>query len=50
VADYLAAYNFAKQLKALKWKTPYETLQALYASKAEHFHHSPDRFTPDPYT
>jgi hypothetical protein len=50
VADYLVAYDFAKQLKALKWRTPYETLQALYASRAELFHHSPDHFTPGPYT
>ena len=29
VADYLAAYNFAKHLKALRWKRPYETIRAL---------------------
>jgi transposase InsO family protein len=50
VADYLAAYNFAKQLKALKWRTPYETLQALYEARAELFYESPDHFTPGPYT
>ncbi len=33
VADYLAAYNFAKHLKALRWKTPYETIQALWDSR-----------------
>ncbi len=26
IQDYLAAYNFAKQLKALRWKTPHETI------------------------
>jgi transposase-like protein len=50
VSDYLTAYNYAKQLKALKWKMPYQTLQALYASKAEVFYRSPDHFTPGPYT
>jgi transposase InsO family protein len=50
IADYLTAYNFAKQLKALRWKTPYETLQALYQSRAELFRTSPDHFTPGPYT
>jgi transposase-like protein len=50
VSDYLAAYNFAKQLKALKWRTPYETLKALYRSRAELFRTSPDHFTPGPYT
>jgi len=49
VADYLAAYNFAKQLKALRWRTPYETLQALYRTRAELFYESPDHFTPGPY-
>jgi transposase InsO family protein len=49
LADYLAAYNFAKQLKALRWRTPYETLQALYQARAELFYESPDHFTPGPY-
>lgn len=50
VADYLAAYNFAKQLRALKWQTPMETLEALYESRAELFRTSPGHFTPGPYT
>jgi transposase InsO family protein len=49
VADYLAAYNFAKHLKALRWKTPYETIQALWEAKPELFHNSPDHLTPGPY-
>ena len=28
--DWLTAYNFAKQLKALKFKTPYEAIQELW--------------------
>jgi hypothetical protein len=35
VADYLSAYNFAKHPKAMRWKTPYETIQALWGSKPE---------------
>jgi hypothetical protein len=27
VRDWLAAYNFAKQLKALKFRTPYEAIE-----------------------
>ena len=50
VADYLAAYNFAKHLKALRWKTPYETIRALWEAKPELFHRSPDHLTPGPYT
>ena len=50
VADYLAAHNFAKHLKALRWETPYETIRALYESKPELFRHSPDHLTPGPNT
>lgn len=45
VADSLAAYNFAKHLKALRWRTPYETLEALWTSRPELFHRSPDHLT-----
>ena len=37
VADWLIVYNFAKQLKALKFKTPYEAIDALWKSKPEAF-------------
>jgi hypothetical protein len=50
VADYLAAYNFAKHLKALRWRTPYETLEALWPSRPELFGRSPDHLTLGPNT
>ena len=50
VADYLAAYNFAKHLKALRWRTPYETLEALWPSRPELFRRSPDHLTLGPNT
>jgi transposase InsO family protein len=50
VADYLSAYNFAKHLRALRWKTPYETIQALYQTRSELFETSPDHLTLGPYT
>ncbi len=50
VADYLAAYNFAKHLKVLRWKTPYETIQALWDSKPELFYDPPDHLIPGPNT
>ena len=50
VAHYLAAYNFARHLKALRWKTPYETIQASWESKPGLFRDSPDHLTPGPYT
>lgn len=50
VAEYLAAYNFAKQLTAPRLKTPYLTLQAFYASEMSISTLHPDHFTPEPYT
>ena len=50
VAVYLAAYNFAKHLKALRWRTPYEMIQALWESKPELFRDSPDHLIPGPNT
>ena len=35
VRDWLTAYNFAKQLKALRFKTPYEAIDELWKSKPE---------------
>jgi transposase InsO family protein len=50
VADYLTAYNFAKHLKALRWRTPYETLEAIWSSRPELFRRSPDHLTLGPNT
>lgn len=33
--DWLIAYNFAKQLKALKLRTPYEAIEQLWKSKPD---------------
>ena len=46
VRDWLVAYNFAKQLKALRFKTPYEAIEQIWKSKPEVFivephHHMP---------
>ena len=49
VADYLAAYNFAKHLEAPRWKTPHETIQALWGSKPGLFRDPPDHLIPGPY-
>jgi transposase InsO family protein len=37
VRDWLTAYNFAKQLKALRFKTPYEAVEELWKSKPDMF-------------
>jgi hypothetical protein len=46
--DRLAAYDFAKHLKALQWQTPYETIQAQWESKPELFRDWPDHLTLGP--
>jgi len=35
--DWLTAYNFAKQLKALRFRTPYEAIEAIWKSKPDIF-------------
>lgn len=45
VRDWLTAYNFAKQLKALKFQTPYEAIQELWKSKPDVFVVKPDHHT-----
>jgi transposase InsO family protein len=35
VRNWLTAYNFAKQLKALKFRTPYEAIEELWKSKPD---------------
>jgi hypothetical protein len=37
VADWLVAYNFAKQLKALKFRTPYQAIDELWKSNPDAF-------------
>ncbi len=41
VRDWLLAYNYAKQLKALRFKTPLEALKALNVEKPELFIRQP---------
>lgn len=41
VRDWLTAFNFAKRLKAFRFKTPYEAIEELWKSK-------PDAFTVKP--
>src|SRR3546814_5562398 len=40
VRDWLVAYNFAKQLKALRFKTTYEAIEELRKSKPDIFNRS----------
>lgn len=48
VGDWLIAYNFAKQLKALKFRTPYEAIEELWKSKPDAFIVNPNHHMPGP--
>jgi transposase InsO family protein len=48
ITDWLAAYNFAKQLKALRWRTPMEAITAVWRQKPDLFHNSPGHYSPGP--
>lgn len=50
VSDWLIAYNFAKQLKALKFKTPYEAIEELWKSKPDAFIVKPNHHMLGPNT
>ncbi len=46
--DWLIAYNFAKQLEALKFRTPHEAVEELRKSKPDVFIVKPDPRTEQP--
>ena len=48
VGDWLAAYNFARQLKALRWRTPMQAIAAVHAQKPDLFLRPPGHFAPGP--
>ena len=50
VADWLIAYNFAKQLKALKFRTPYDAINALWKSNPDAFIAKPSHHMLGPNT
>ena len=48
LADFLAAYNFAKRLKTLKGLTPYEYICKLWTEQPQRFRLNPIHHTPGP--
>lgn len=50
VADWLIAYNFARQLKALKFRTFYEAIDQLCKSKPNAFIAQPSHHMLGPNT
>jgi hypothetical protein len=50
VLAFVTAYNFAKHLKALRWKTPFEAICAAWAEDLEAFITNPRHLIPGPNT
>ena len=48
LADFVAAYNFARRLKTLKGLTPYEFTCKTWAAQPERFARNPHQHTPGP--
>ena len=50
VADWLAAYNFARRLRTLRWRTPMEAVATVWRQKPDLFLRPPVHLTPGPNT
>ena len=43
--DFLLAYNFARRLKALRGKTPWQSIEEQYSKNPHLFHQNINTFT-----
>jgi transposase-like protein len=50
VLSFVTAYNFAKHLKALKWKTPFQSICNAWKSNPSAFKINPHHLIPGPHT
>jgi hypothetical protein len=50
VLAFVTAYNFAKHLKALRWKTPFEAICAAWTKDPKAFIFNPRHLIPGPNT
>ena len=50
VAAFVTAYNFAKHLKALRWRTPFQAICDAYARDPTPFKVNPHHLIPGPYS
>jgi hypothetical protein len=50
LADFVAAYNFARRLKTLKGLTPYEFICKIWTKHPQYFRLDPTHQTPGPNT
>ncbi len=46
IADWLAAYSVARQLKALRWRMPMEASTAVWRQKPDLFHQPTGHYSP----
>ena len=47
---FVVAYNFAKHLEALRWKTPFQTIGEAWSKDPSTFTINPHHLIPGPYT
>ena len=50
VLAFVAAYNFAKHLKALRWRTPFEAIAHAWTADPSRFRIDPRHLIPGPHT
>ena len=50
VLAFVTAYNFAKHLKALRWRTPYQAICNAWTNDSAAFKINPPHLIPGPYT
>ena len=50
VLAFVTAHNFAKHLKALRWRTPFQTILDAYKANPSPFKVNPHHLMPGPYT
>ena len=48
VSAFVAAYNFAKHLKALRWRTPFKAIRDAWAKDPTAFKINPHHLIPRP--
>jgi type IV secretory pathway VirB4 component len=49
VMAFVTAYNFAKHLKALKWRTPYQVIGEAWTKHPSIFKVNPSHLMPGPH-
>jgi hypothetical protein len=50
VLAFVTAYNFAKHLKALRWRTPYQAICGACTNDPSAFKINPHHLIPGPHT